>query len=147
MIQIVDVLHKRGGHAELRQQRAQRVEGATVHVIGGDNTAAALSRVEQRIGDGRHAGGDRHGFFGAIQFGDALLQERDRGIGYARIQEARHIAIGHVMASLRILQPERRVRVNDRRHRIGVGGRVETGMHLRRVELMIRHEFPFLCGR
>lgn len=125
---IVDVLNEITVDAELREEVAQRVHRCAVQVDRCDDPAAAFARAHQRVADRRHAGRDGDRTDAVFQRGDATFQRIDGRIGDSGVFEARYRTTRERVATLGVLQVERRGGVDGNAYCVGVGLSVVSGV-------------------
>ena len=71
-----------------RQEFDEDLVGAAVGVLDRNHAIARLEQREQRVADGRHAGGEAGGLFTAVHDADFFLQRPHRWVGVARVDVA-----------------------------------------------------------
>ncbi len=111
-----------GDDALARQRVREQVVGAAIERAGRDDVVAGLGDRLDRVGDGRHARGQRQRGDAAFERRDALFEHVVGGIHDAGVDVARHLQVEQVRAVPGAVEGVGRRLVDGHRH--GAGGGV-----------------------
>ena len=90
-------------HAHARQELFEDLVGAAIAVAGRHHALAVRQEGVQHGTDGRHAAAERDCRLGLLQFGQFCFQRGDRGVAHAAVDEARLLALRHVVPGIDIV--------------------------------------------
>ena len=133
-------IHKGGAHAKLGQSVGQKVVGAAVDGLLGDDVVPLLGQSLDGIGDSGGAGGHGQGGHAALQGRNALFKDILGGVGQAAVNIARVPQSEAVGGVLGVMEHIGGGGVDG--HRAGVGGGIGlllTHMELKGLKFIITH--------
>tara|TARA_R110000765_G_scaffold320556_1_gene412535 strand:- start:465 stop:884 length:420 start_codon:yes stop_codon:yes gene_type:complete len=114
--------------AEAREAVAHEREGAAIERLVGDDLVAGLEQRPHRGRNRPHAGRGAQARFSPLKAGDAGFEQRNGGIGNARIDVALGFAGKQGAALLGRLEGECGGKVQRRGQRVGIVFRIVTVM-------------------